>query len=232
MFEKSAAFYDVVYGFKDYAREAERLHQVIGQHKRSRGRALLDVACGTGAHLATLQAHYQVEGLDLDPGMLAVARQKLPQVTFHEGDMVAFDLKRSFDVVTCLFSSIGYMRTLEGLRQAVANMARHVTPGGLLLVEPWFSAEDFREGSLHSLFIDQPELKIARLNLSRVDRGVSIIDFHYLVGTPAGIEFFREQHQLGLFRRDQYVDAFEAAGLETSYDADGLSGRGLVIGRA
>jgi SAM-dependent methyltransferase len=231
MFTRSAAFYDAVYGFKDYGREADLLVARIQEHKRSPGRALLDVACGTGAHLAFLSADYQVEGLDLDPEILAVARQKLPRVPFHQGDMTTFDLGRRFDVVTCLFSSVGYVKTADRLRLAVANMARHLLPGGVLLVEPWFSAETFQSGTLHSLFVDQPDLKIARMNISRVEGDLSIIDFHYLMGTPAGIESFTERHELGLFTRDEVVGAFEAAGLETSYDADGLCGRGLVIGK-
>ncbi len=41
---------------------------------------------------------------------------------------------------------------------------------------------------------------------------------------------FTEQHDLGLFDDDQYRAAFEAAGLETYFDAEGLDGRGLYIG--
>lgn len=230
MFSKSAAFYDALYSFKDYAHEASLLHRLIQRHKRCPGNALLDVACGTGAHLAYLRTDYDVEGLDLDPRMLDVARQRFPEIPFHQGDMVSFDLGRRFDVVTCLFSSIGYVRTLSAVQQAVANMARQLNPGGVLIVEPWFSPETWKPGTPHALFIDQPELKIARMNLSGVEGNLSTLDFHYLVATSAGIEHFTEHHELGLFRPDDYLQAFEAAGLETTYDAEGLTGRGLYLG--
>jgi SAM-dependent methyltransferase len=230
MFSKSAAFYDVIYSFKDYAHEASLLHVLIQQHKRSPGTALLDVACGTGGHIAFLKADYAVEGLDLDPGMLAVARQRFPDVPFHLGDMVSFDLGRRFDVVACLFSSIGYVKTLAAMERAVVNMARHLNPGGVLIVEPWFTPETWKPGTPHALFIDQPELKIARMNLSGVEGNLSILNFHYLVATPAGIEHFTERHELGLFNPDDHRLAFEAAGLETTYDAEGLTGRGLYLG--
>jgi hypothetical protein len=59
---------------------------------------------------------------------------------------------------------------------------------------------------------------------------VSILDFHYLVGTPEGVEQFTERHELGLFTRDEYREAAIAAGLEPTFDRSGLTGRGLLIG--
>jgi len=229
-YAKSAAIYDAEYGFKDYAHEASLLHRLIQRHKRSPGTTLLDVACGTGGHLAFLQADYQAEGLDLDQAMLEVAQSRLPQIRFHHGDMTHFDLGRPFDVVTCLFSAIGYVRSEAAMSQAVANMARHLSPGGVLLVEPWFTPETFHPGSLHALFVDQPDLKIARMNLSHVEDSLSVLDFHYMVGTPDGIRTFTERHELGLLTPEQVRRAFEAAGLDTYHDRDGLTGRGLWIG--
>ena len=56
------------------------------------------------------------------------------------------------------------------------------------------------------------------------------LDFHYLVATGDGIEYFQEKHQLGLFTRSQYTSAFEDDGLNVLYDEKGLQGRGLYIG--
>src|ERR687886_1611570 len=125
MFARSARFYDAVYSWKDYAGEAERIHELV-QARKPGATSLLDVACGTGAHLAELRGRYRCEGLDLDPDLLAVARERLPDVPLHEGDMRDFDLGRRFDAVTCLFSSIGYMQTVEELEGAVTAMARHL----------------------------------------------------------------------------------------------------------
>ncbi len=230
LYAKSAAIYDAEYGFKDYAHETSLLQQWIERHKRCLDTSLLDVACGTGAHLAFLQADYQVEGLDLDRAMLEEAKSRLPRITFHHGDMQEFNLGRGYGVVTCLFSAIGYVRTEPAMRRAVANMARHLVPGGVLLVEPWFTPETFHPGTLHALFVDQPELKISRMNLSHVEAGVSILDFYYMVGTPEGVRTFNERHELGLFTSEQYRQAFVDAGLETDLDRDGLTGRGLWIG--
>src|SRR6266571_4830617 len=104
MFTRSAAFYDALYGAKDYAAEAERIGVLHRAHGRIAGTTLLDVACGTGGHLAFLKQQYTCEGLDLDPDLLAIARARHPELRFHQADMVGFDLGRTFDVVVCLFS--------------------------------------------------------------------------------------------------------------------------------
>ncbi len=233
MFTRSAAFYDAVYAAmgKDYTREAQVVHAFIQQHKRSPDTKLLDVACGTGNHLAALAAWYQVAGLDLDARMLAIARRRCPGVRFYRADMATFDLGKRFDAVLCLFSSIGYARTVARLRRTLQTLAQHTVPGGVVLVEPWIFAEKFEAGHLGAIFVDQPALKVARINTSQRHRSLSSLRFHYLVGTPRGVTHFTEDHTLGLFTPDTYLGAFRAAGLDVSYDPDGLIGRGLYIGR-
>lgn len=229
MFEKSQRFYDAIYGWKDYADESERLVRLI-RERAPGARTLLDVACGTGKHLEHLKTEFEVEGLDLDEEMLEIARTRNPDVRFHVGSMLEFDLGRRFDVVACLFSSIAYMRTPENLDRAVATMAGHLQPGGLLVVEPFFTPDTWEPGQPRSLFVDQENLKIARMDVPGADGNVAIIDFHYLVGTPEGIEHFTEQHELGLFTDEEYRGSLAAAGLVVEHDPEGLFGRGLFIG--
>jgi len=228
VFSRSAPIYDAVYAsLRDYPREAAELDRLI-QERRPGARTLLDIACGTGAHLEHL-ADYQAQGLDLDPEMLAVARERLPKVVFHEADMAAFDLGEHFDAVVCMFSSIGYVRTEERLHAAVASMARHLETGGILVVEPWLTPDVWLDRHVGAVFVDEPELKIARMNVAERAGNLSRFDFEYLLGTPDGIERFTERHELGLFTVDQHLDAFRAAGLEAEHDPEGPMGRGLYV---
>src|SRR5207249_7007090 len=138
--------------------------------------ALLDVACGTGRIVPYLMAHYTVEGLDLDPNMLELARTKNPGVLFHPGDMADFDLGHHFDVITCLGSAIGAVRTLDRLQQAARTMARHLEPGGLAIIEPWIMPHAYKEGLVSALFVDQPDVKLARMNVSEAKDGISVLN--------------------------------------------------------
>jgi ubiquinone/menaquinone biosynthesis C-methylase UbiE len=222
-------YYDALHHFLDYATACRQLHALI-QLRNPRASTLLDVACGTGKHVEYLIDHYQVEGIDLCQDMLAVARERSPGVFFHQGDMVDFKLDRTFDVVTCLFSSIGYVKTVERLERAIANMARHLRPGGMLVVEPWFSPEQYWVGRITANFVDQPGLKIAWMYTSEVEGKISIFDYHFLVGEPKGVSYSKERHECGLFTHEEYLTAFKNAGLRATREREGLFGRGIYIG--
>jgi SAM-dependent methyltransferase len=172
-----------------------------------------------------------VEGLDLNPDLLEIARGRCPEVTFHQADMVDFHLSHNFDVITCLFSSIGYVKTVENMKRTISNMARHLRPGGVVVVEPWFSPENYWTGTITANFVDEPELKIAWMYTSEVEGRVSVLDINYLVGTPQGIDHFDERHEMGLFTPEEYLEAFRKVGLEVHYDSKGLFGRGMYLGR-
>ena len=122
MFAKSAELDDAIYGaFKDYAAEAERIASLV-RRLLPDARSNLHVGCGTGKHARHLTAThgYVVDGLDLDPAMLAIARRKLPDARFFEADMGAFDLGRRYDVVMCMFGSIPTSRLSSGSRRRCA----------------------------------------------------------------------------------------------------------------
>jgi SAM-dependent methyltransferase len=233
VFHQSFSIYDAIYRSrgKDYADEAAKIDQLIREYKRSPGNRLLDIACGTGGHLAYLQNTYTVEGLDLEEGMLEVARARFPHIPFYQGSMIDFDLGRRFDTIICLFSAIGYVQTIENLEKTIANMARHLEPGGVLILEPSFTPDYYRVGSVHGSFVDEPELKIARMVISEQEGNIAVLNFHYLVASPAGIEHFTELHKMALFTNEEYMSAFHKVGLVVDHDPVGLIGRGLHICR-
>lgn len=232
MFSKSAKYYNAIYASmgKDHAAEARKIHRFIQEHKRSSGNTLLEVACGTGLHASILREDYQVEGLDLDAGLLEIARQNYPDIPLHQADMTEFNLGKQFDAITCLFSSIGYVKTKGRLEQAIQNMSHHLLPGGVLILEPWLTPEQWKPDRVSALFVDQPDLKISRMSSGGVEGRLSILDFHYMVGTLKGVEYFTERHELGLFTHEEYIEALHQAGLEVTHDPEGVDGRGLYIG--
>jgi SAM-dependent methyltransferase len=214
-FGASAAVYDLLYDAagKDYASESAALHELI-QSRRAGAASLLDVACGTGAHLEHLRDRYDVAGVDLSAPMLEHARARLPGVTLVEGDMRTFDLGRPFDAITCLFSAIAYMHDATALDDALANFARHLAPRGVVIIDGWIRSGEWRDpGIVHALASTRDGVAGARVGRSSRRGNRTTLELHHLVGTLDGVEYLVETHELTLFSDDEYRGAFERAGL-------------------
>ena len=106
------------------------------------GQRVLDVACGTGVltreAAARVGAGGSVAGLDRNPGMLTVARQRSPEIAWQEGIAESLPFAdASFDAVV---SQFGLMFFADRL-QAVREMRRVLRPGGRLAVAVWDRVE-------------------------------------------------------------------------------------------
>lgn len=94
---------------------------------------ILDAGCGTGR--LAIEAHrrgHRCVGVDLDRDMIERARAKAADIEWHHADLATVDLGRSFDVAVMagnipLFCAPGAQATI------VANLARHLRTGGLLI---------------------------------------------------------------------------------------------------
>jgi SAM-dependent methyltransferase len=172
-----------------------------------------------------------VDSVDINEDYLRAARLKNPPGNYIRADMTEFDLGRPYDVVTRLFSAIGIVKTYERLERAIVCMARHVRPGGALIVEPWFTPDRYRAGNVFAHAAQLGTGQVCRVSLSGRTGDASILLFHYLRVTPNGVEHYSERIELGLFTRNEMTWAFEAAGLQPRYEPEGLMGRGLYIAK-
>lgn len=231
-YSRSALYYDALLtaSGKNYAREAAVICELVDRYKRSEGRRLLDVGCGTGRHLEQLVKRFECEGLDIDRSMLALAAERCPDARLHLTDMIGFNIGTRFDVIICLFGSIAYLPTLQRFEQAISNFARHLNPGGIAIVEPWLRPSEWEDGRVSASYADLPDVKIARMHVARRDDNVALLNFHYMVGMRDGVRTFEETHRLLILNDEQYRSAFLRAGFELHQGTQVLGGRDLFVG--
>ena len=232
MFSESADFYDAIYSFKDYAAEAAQVAaRVRAAHPGAR--TILDVACGTGEHAQWLARDhgFEVDGLDLDAGLLRAAREKHPAGSFFHADMSDFALEKQYDVVLCLFSSIGYLVTLARTRRALECFRRHLHQDSVLFVEPWFPPGGLEAGRVFRVAGTHQGREVERVSRNEIDGRISRLHFNYRVETPDGVRQASEVHELGLLTVDEMAAAFEESRLRAEFNPVGLTGRGLWTAR-
>ena len=94
---------------------------------------MLDAGCGTGRIARELHRRgLDVVGVDLDDVMLAAGRRKSPEIDWHAADLETVDLGRTFEAILMAGNVMIFLT--PGTEAAVlANMARHLAPGGLLV---------------------------------------------------------------------------------------------------
>lgn len=122
---------------------AEWPYRLADEAAIQEGQKVLDVACGTGILARVLAervgANGAVAGVDINPGMLALARRINPAIDWREGDAEALPYKDgSFDAV---LSQFGLM-LFSVPENALHEMKRVLRPRGQLAVAVFGSLED------------------------------------------------------------------------------------------
>lgn len=231
--ELHADVYESIYRSrgKDWGEEARLVADRIREVKPDT-RSLLDVACGTGAHLGPFQDMFDhVEGIEIAEPMLELARKRLdPAIPLHHGDMRDFDLGRTFDTVVCMFCAIAYVDDLEQMRAAIRHMAAHLEPGGVLVVEPWWFPERFIEGYVAGDISREENRVITKVSHSVRQGHQTKMELRFVVAEATGITTFTEIELLCLWTKEEYLAAFADAGCPATFHEGPPTGRGLFIG--
>lgn len=226
-FEIISTYYDALYvNDKEYAPEAARVKELLSAHGVPPHGDLLVLACGTGGHIPYFRDDYEITGLDLSEDMLSVARTKFPEIPFHVGNLIDFTLEQRFDAMICLYGSIGFVKSAENLRASMQRLAAHLRPGGVALVTPWSTVEEFQDLIVVDS-TDRPDLKIARMEQVRLkEPGLVEVTFHHLLGRDNQVTYHKQVMEIGLFSQEEYRSALTDAGLEVVEEYKGPDVRG------
>lgn len=116
------------------------------------GGQVLEVAIGTGLNLAHYPDGVQLTGVEWSPAMLDIARHRAGQlgraVDLRQGDAQALEFPAAcFDTLVCTFS----LCAIPDDRKAVAEMARVLRPGGLLLLADHVEASTWYARAVQAL---------------------------------------------------------------------------------
>lgn len=96
----------------------------------------LDLACGTGILCQLLQENgIKAAGMDLSAGMIAIARERSPQISYDVADMVTYRPNAQFDLVTCTGDALNHISQAEDVEKIFRNVYAYTSPGGYFVFD-------------------------------------------------------------------------------------------------
>ena len=231
MYRDRARYYDSIYSWKKYDQESRELLDILKRNQKSGGNELLDVGCGTGEHLTLLSKNYRCTGVDVNSGILGIARKKHPRIKFLKQDMRRLRVGKKFDAVVTLFSAIGYLTTRRDLKIAIRKMSDHLKTGGVLIIEPWLEPLTYKAGLPHIADYKSEDLCLARVNVSRRQGNISIMDMHWLVAEKGkDVSAFVDTHRMLLTAYEDILEIMRDADLRSKKITSKTGMRGLLVG--
>jgi len=215
LYNKFAPYYDEIYSKRNYETEVDFVKKAVSRFN-VRGKTLLDMACGTGGHLQKFEEHgFKVTGVDLSPEMLEQARMKVKNADLFQGAMQSFQSKQTFDIVTCLFSSINYNITQAELRKTLNVFHNLLHPGGIVVFDLGFTGEMKNNGNI-SEFYENDGTRISRTGRFNTSPKICSAEFFMqFEGDGETVEGF-DEHTLGSFTVEETRQLMKMIGFGVS----------------
>lgn len=217
-----AKFYDLFYSAKEYRKEALFIDEMVRRELGRGSLKLLELACGTGNHAFEFEKlGYDVMATDLSKDMIAVANEKATmrgsKIKFLVSDMCqAGEGTGPYDVIVCLFDSIGYLLENERIVNCLKNANSQLKREGLCILECWHGA---------AMLTKREAVRVRRWKVSGADvvrisesscnvaEQNCLVRFEVIVLYADGTwQRFEESHRNRYFFRKEMEALFEAAG--------------------
>lgn len=188
VFADYSKFYDLLYGDKNYSKEASYVLELIKKYKPG-SKTILEFGCGTGVHASILaKSTMKITGIDQSKTMIASAIQrlnKLPKNTrkllnFQVGDIRNKNLNNTYDVCLALFHIISYQTSNTDVINTFSNARKHLNKGGLFIFDSWYGPAVLKiMPSVKEKIMENDQIKIIRIATPEMRHNECIVDVNY-----------------------------------------------------
>ncbi|MCK4266936.1 MAG: class I SAM-dependent methyltransferase [Thermoplasmata archaeon] len=201
---------------EDYREEARQFQQAISKHSKIEVRTLLDIGCGGGHNDYHLKKYYKVMGVDLNEGMLRLARDLNPEVAYVLGDMRNVRLGEKFGTVI-IADSITYMLNEEDLKAAFVTAYAHLKPGGVFCTYIEETPETLKQYKADTRIQKKEDIEIVFIE-SVYDPDTSDTTYEsvfvYIIREGGKITIETDSHIHGIFPLDTWERLLAEVGFE------------------
>ena len=130
-------YYHILYKNRDEKEAQVFIDNLIFYLKIPKKTKFLDIACGKGRHCIYFNKKgMHVSGIDLSTNSIKTAKkEENSTLNFYVHDMRKIFKKDTFDIVTNIFTSIGYFEKNEDEQKAINAMALNLKKEGMLIID-------------------------------------------------------------------------------------------------
>jgi ubiquinone/menaquinone biosynthesis C-methylase UbiE len=207
-------YYDLLHNEKDYLKESVFFIKLIKKYKTTKNKKLLDVACGTGEHIKYFKKNFIVDGVDLSKNLIKIAKEKNSKIKFKVADMKRFKTTEKYGTITCLFSSLAYLKNITEIKQTLNNFYYNLEKGGVALIETFFVRDNLKELKNHVRKYISKNLKIKRT--------INININHNIANVEAKYEIFEKGKNKKVVKDKQNVKLYTKKELENMIEKIGF----------
>ena len=215
MYNKLAKYTDLLYSSKDYKKEVDFILRRIKETKIS-GKVLIDVACGSGNHSKIFQKKgYKIYGVDLNKGMLKLAKKNIPKAKLFCQDLTKLSLKVKADVIICMFNSMNYNFSYSQLKSTLKIFYNNLNEEGIVVFDSMFTKDNWMEGYFGLEQFRFPHLDIGRVNKSSSNNNIGTIEQTYIIYDKGKKKIFEDANKIFIFDKNKVKKVMEEAGFKT-----------------
>lgn len=96
----------------------------------------MDLACGTGVLCEILKEKgIEPAGMDFSEGMIAIAKQRNPEIPYEVADMITFLPEKKFDLVTCTGDALNHIMDRSDVKRIFENVYSYLQEGGYFIFD-------------------------------------------------------------------------------------------------
>ncbi len=129
-------YYKLLYGHRDEDDARAWVDAIVRRCGLCAGLDLLDMGCGRGRHARWFADHgLRVTGIDLSAESIKEAHERIPSADFRVHDMREVFATDRFDVVVCLFTSLGYSASRDDDQRVIDAAAVALRSGGWFVLD-------------------------------------------------------------------------------------------------
>ncbi len=234
LYDEFAHLWTLVSAPADYAKEAGYWRRVLREKLGPGRHEVLELGVGGGNNLSHLTDDFRATAVDISEKMLANSVKLNPSVVHHVGDMRTVRLGKKFRAVL-IHDAVSYLLTEDDLRATFATAAAHLEPGGVLVMAPDFTREEFRCHQVRHSTRSREGVTVTHIDYQYdpdpTDTTVETIMF-YLICEDGKLRIEHDRHVTGLFPLHRWLELMEECGFRAEkheYPVHELSGLNYLL---